>query len=278
MSAIPRPTGDLTSRMAAFARMFANQAHFPDARNVPSAADLVALVRLQAPRSLAPGDSAPVFEAAAYVGEWLAARCEAQWVAEGPFEPHLQVTDETGAILLLLPLVQTLRTATTAGYDGLAALLDDIVLDASRPAEGGPIESIRVKPDDDRAKVAAWVWAHRDVQDRSFASLWRRCATCASETQDTVVLPAPVATWETEAGVAASVLASRPFECECGGAPGGTSRLLMLRAADGARRLGDIYVTPTHTRVACWTVTDDRVEPFDARILAREEASARAQV
>ncbi|HEX2022429.1 MAG TPA: hypothetical protein VHH36_06930 [Candidatus Thermoplasmatota archaeon] len=265
---------DLTGRMALFGKLFAEKEGLLDPARVPSPQDLVALVRMHVPRSTTPAET-PIFEAAAYMGEWMRVQGGAEWVAEGPFEPHLQMHDATGAIIVLVPLVSVLRTACTAGYDGLPALLQEVLDDVRHPAQTTPLAEIRVRPDDDRIRLVAWVLATRDRVARgrvAVASLWRRCASCARKLEEAVELPAPWMGWEAQAGIAASLLSQRDFCCPCGGSAGEASRLVMLRfdPVGDAIRLGDIHVTPRHTRVACWTLDGDDVVPFDARQLADE--------
>lgn len=267
------PQGDLTGRMALFGRMFAQQAGLVDPSNVPSPEDLVALVRLHIPRDATTSEEAPVYEAAAYIGEWLRAQAGAEWIADSHIEPHLQVNDESGALIFLLPLVSIVRTAATAGYDGLPRLLrevrDDIV-DNAKPIRLG---ALRVHPSEDRSKVVEWARANRDIGEGTRVALWRRCSACGTPHEDSVTMPATGLDWESEAGLATGLLAERPFECPCGGMAGDVSRLLMLRREAGTLRFGDIYVTPNFTRVACWTLEDDNAVPLDARQLADERAA-----
>lgn len=265
---------DLTGRMALFGRLFARTAGLPEPALVPSPEDAVTLVRAQVPRETGASTPAPVYEAAAYLGEWLRRDAGGEWVAPENGEPHLQLTDRTGAIIVLLPLVRILRTAATAGYDGLAALLRSVRDDVAAPARSTSLDGLRVAPEEERATVVAWVRANRDLANGTRIALWRRCGACGSMQQDALALPPTGVDWETDAGVATGMLAMREFECACGGAAGDVSRVVMLRREDAALRLGDIRVAPTHTRVACWTLDGDGVTPLDARGLAHEPAAA----
>lgn len=266
--------------MALFGRLFAQQAGLLDPAQVKSAEDLVALVRIHVPRDSHSSEEAPVYEAAAYVGEWLRAQAAggpdmgAEWIAEGPVEPHLQLTDPSGAVILLLPLVSIMRTAVTAGYDGLPRLLRDVREDVTQPARQVALEDLHVRPGDDRERVVRWIRANRGLARGTRVALWRRCAACGTAREESMTMPATGSDWETEAGMATSLLAQRPFACACGGVAGDVSRLLMLRREPTVLRFADIYVAPTFTRVACWTLDNDTATPLDARGLAEERAAA----
>lgn len=268
------PFTDIGGRMAIFGKLFGEQAGVPEPSTLASPEELLAVVNTQLPR-LSAGrivDDAPVFEAAAYMGEWIRTRVsDATWIAEGPYEPHLQVADRSHGIVYLLPLVSMLRTASTAGYDGLAPLLARMLDEVSREAGEAPLEELRVHPESERAAVVAWAREHRDVEDATRAALWRRCSICAKVHEEIITLHRPGDDWEGEAATAASVLAQHPFACECGGPPGEVTRFLMLRHQGGERRLGDIYIAGTHTRVGCWTLAGERVIPYDALALANDE-------
>ncbi|HWH08385.1 MAG TPA: hypothetical protein VNX21_04235, partial [Candidatus Thermoplasmatota archaeon] len=222
------PLADITSRMAVFGRMFSEDVGLPDPSGIATAGDLVAIVKSRVPRSTQPGDESPVFEAAAFVGEWLRTRCDARWVAEGPYEPHLQIVDASRSVVYLLPLVSVMRVATTAGYDGLAPLLEVVTSDAATPPAQGPIAALRTQPAGDADRVVAWARAARALRSGTRAALWRRCQTCARPVEDAITLAETEGTWEQHAADAAAMLASRPFACECGGPPGEVSRFLML--------------------------------------------------
>lgn len=263
------PAADVTGRMAFFGQLFGEQLGVPGtASSLASPHDLINLVRERIPRSGIGSDEAPIVEAAAYVGEWMRARADAIWVAEGPFEPHLQLVDESRAIVNLVPLISILRTASTAGYDGLGQALEGILKDVSHPARSGPLERLRVEPREDRGRVVQWVRTHRGMDHFSRVSLWRRCAACGERQEEEVALPVAGDDWEGEAATAATFLSQRSFQCECGGMPGDTSRFLMLRAANGIERLCDIHVNATRSRVATWMVEGDVAVPFDATTLA----------
>lgn len=269
-----RPFVDVSGRMEAFGRLFGEQAGVPDVRALPTPESLLAVVKARLPRVPTAGDDAPVLEGAAYVGEWLRHRANASWVAEGPYEPHLQLVDPTHAIVYLLPLVQLIRTASTAGYDGMGRMLRDVLHDVERPARPASIDDLRVRPAEDRAAVVAWVRANQDVEHATRAALWRRCSVCSRVDERSLTLHRPGDDWEGEAATAAAILAANPFHCPCGGPPGAVTRLLMIRHQGKALHLGDIHVGNTHTRVGCWTVAGDRIEPFDALALARDEMAA----
>lgn len=268
------PYADVSGRMEVFGRLFGEQIGIPEPRVVTSTESLLAIVKARVPRDASHGDDAPVFEAAAFVGEWLRQRASALWVAEGPFEPHLQIVDETHAIVYLLPLVQLIRTASTAGYDGLLEMLDGVLEDVARPARPGPLGELRVEPVEDREAVIHWARANAGARLATRAALWRRCSVCARVHERVLTLPRPGDDWEGEAASAASLLASTPFACPCGGPMGAVSRFLMMRHEHGRARLGDIYVANTHTRVGCWRVEGDRIAPLDALELARDEMPA----
>lgn len=263
------PTADITGRMAVFGRLFGEQVGVPELGSLASPQEVVQIVRSRVPRSgsLA-GDDAPIFEAAAYVGEWMRGRVQGIWVAEGPFEPHLQLVDASHAIVTLVPLVSILRTATTAGYDGLGDALESILEDIARPAERVPLERLMVEPPMERAKVVAWVQRNRDLRQAARAALWRRCQTCGRRHEEELSMHLAEDAWEGEAAAAATILAKRPFACDCGGLPGDTSRFLMLRSAEGAQRLCDIHVNALRSRVATWTLEGNHAVPFDATTLA----------
>lgn len=268
------PLADITSRMAVFGRLFSEDVGLPDPLALPTARDLVAVVRARVPRTTQAGDESPVFEAAAFVGEWLRARCDARWVAEGPYEPHLQVVDATRSIVYLLPLVSVMRVATTAGYDGLSAILENVLADASIPPQAGPLAALRTRPEADTERVVKWAREARNLPVGTRAALWRRCQTCSRNVEDAITLADGEGTWEHHAAHAAALLAGRPFTCECGGPPGEVSRFLMLRGGKDEQKLADIYVAGTFTRVACWTVRGDEAEPYDATLLAVEDLEA----
>lgn len=272
MSATGGPFVDISGRMAVFGRLFGEAVGVSEIAALPTPHALVNVVRSRVPRSGAITGEAPIFEAAAYVGEWLRTRAEARWVSEGPLEPHLQVTDASHAIVYLLPLVAIIRTASTAGYDGMPALLQRVLDDVATPARRMPLDALPVEPETDRAEVVEWVRRHRDVVHATKAALWRRCSACAKMDEQIITLHRPGDDWEGEAATAASILSKYPFACECGGRPGEVTRFLMLRQHEGKVRFGDIYVASSHTRVGCWTLVDgEQIEPFDALALAQDE-------
>ena len=257
--------------MEVFGRLFGEQVGVPDVATLPTPESLLAVVKARLPREATAGDDAPVLEAAAYVGEWMRRRTTAAWVAEGPFEPHLQLVDPSHGIVYLLPLVQLLRTASSAGYDGMGTMLRQVLADVDKAATRGPLEDIRVQPEHERADVVAWARANLDVEHATRAALWRRCSVCSRIDERTLTLHRPGDDWEGEAATAASILSANPFHCPCGGPPGAVTRFLMIRHHDGGVHLGDIYVANTHTRVGCWTIDDDEAEPFDALALTKDE-------
>ena len=262
------PAADITGRMAVFGRLFGEQVGIEEAATLQSPQEVITLVKGRLPRSGSISDDVPVFEAAAFVGEWIRTRAEAIWVAEGPFEPHLQMVDDSRSIVVLIPLVSIMRTATTAGYDGLADSMDSILADVRRMATPRPLERLLVEPEADRARVVDWVRRHRLLQESARAALWRRCATCGSRHEEEISMEVQGQHWESEAAAAATMLSKRRFACACGGLPGDTSRFLMLRATGGATRLCDIHVNVLRSRVATWTIRGDAAEPFDATTLA----------
>lgn len=266
------PFTDISGRMAVFGRLFGEQVGVMEPATLPDAKAVVAVVRSRVPRTNTPAEEAPIFEAAAYLGEWMRTRADATWIAEGPYEPHLQVADASHAIVYLLPLVGMLRTASTAGYDGMAPLLDEVLQDVATPAGAVPLERISVQPATERASIVAWVQRNLDLEHATRAALWRRCSACATMDEQVLTLHRPGDDWEGEAATAASILSKYPFHCPCGGRPGEVTRFLMVRHQGGKIRIGDIYVAGTHTRVGCWTLRDDgMVEPFDALALASDE-------
>ena len=262
------PTADITGRMAVFGRLFGEQVGISEAASLATPQEVVAVVKGRVPRSGGPADDAPIFEAAAYVGEWMRHKVQGIWVAEGPFEPHLQLVDASHAVVTLVPLVSILRTATTAGYDGLGDALEAILDDMARPAKRVPLDLLMVEPPMERAKVVAWVRRSRGLREGARAALWRRCGTCGRRHEEELSMHLAEDQWEGEAAAAATILAKRAFECACGGMPGDTSRFLMLRAAEGATRLCDIHVNALRSRVATWTIEDEEAVPFDATTLA----------
>lgn len=266
-----QPFTDVSGRMEVFGRIFGEQVGVPDVTTLPSPDSLLAIVRARIPRQLNAGDEAPVLEGAAYVGEWMRHRAAAAWVAEGPFEPHLQLVDPSHAIVYLLPLVQLLRTASSAGYDGMGRMLSEVLRDVQQPAERCLLDEMRVRPDEERAQVVAWARANRDVRHATRAALWRRCSVCSRIDERALTLHRPGDDWEGEAATAASILAANPFHCPCGGPPGAVTRFLMIRHQGQAIHLGDIYVANTHTRVGCWSIDGERAEPFDALALTKDE-------
>lgn len=278
---------DVTGRMSAFASIFAEEVGIDDPAMIPDASALIAIVKERVPRSGAsPAADAPVFEAAAFIGEWLRARGHALWVVEGSTEPHLQLTDPTHAIVVLLPLVSLVRTSATAGYDGLPALVEALLDDVSRPAEEGELESLRVVPAPDHERVLAWVRRSMPIQEGARASLWRRCAVCGEPQEESVSLPVAGVSWEADAALAATMLANRPFQCACGGAAGATTRFLMVTAEHGAGRARarsrevrfcDLYATPTHSRVASWLLpSPTHVVPFDSTTFGEDAEASEA--
>ena len=257
------PTADVTGRMAVFGRLFGEEMGVPEPAAIPTAGDAVELVRQRVPRGQA-SDESPVLEAAAYLGEWLRARTDAIWIAEGPREPLLQVVDGSRAIVHLIPVIELLRTAASAGYDGLAALLDHVVQDVSVAARPTPIEEMRVVPESERAAVVAWARRYQGIRDATRAALWRRCQTCSTPQEDGLTLHHVGEDWEGEAAMAASILAHRPFSCLCGGPPGETTRFLMLRADAEGERLCEIRASGSSARVACWKLDEGLAIPYDA--------------
>jgi len=265
------PFSDITDRMAAFGRLFAENVGLADPAQVLDARTVVDIIDQRVPRTTeATLDDTPVFEAAAFVGEWLRAWVDAAWIAEGPFEPHLQLSARDATLVYLFPVVSVVRVASTAGYDGLAKLLDSMLDELRAPAAPAPLARIRVTPTTDRARVAAWVAANRDLHEATLATLWRRCQACSTLHEDALRLAGTEADWEKEASTAASVLARRPFACACGGPAGEVSRFLVLRARgdDAPLRLADIYLGGTHTRIACWSLEGDAATPLDASAVA----------
>lgn len=266
------PLADITSRMAVFSRLFLEDVGLPDPSSIPAARDLVSVVRSRVPRSTLPGDESPIFEAAAFVGEWIRARADARWVAEGPYEPHVQVLDGSRGIVYLVPLVSVLRVATTAGYDGLAGIIENILDDvgpASDRTRGG---RLRVQPGADAPRVEAWLRENMGAREATRAALWRRCQTCARTLEAELDLPTDGRTWEAHAATAAAILAARPSGCACGGVPGEVSRFLMTHGGGEDAKFADIFVGGSFTRVACWRLASDgAVEPYDATLLAIED-------
>lgn len=273
-SAGGRPFADVSGRMEVFGRLFGEQVGIPEPASLPSPESLLAVVKARVPRVGAAVDDAPVLEAAAYVGEWLRERTNAVWVAEGGLEPHLQVVDDSHAIVYLLPMVQLLRTASTAGYDGMGAMLREVLDDVASSATRAPLDELRVEPPDERVQVVAWARANRDVQRATRAALWRRCAVCSRINERSLTLHRSGEDWEGEAATAASILSANPFECPCGGPPGAVTRFLMIRHDGEGTRIGDIFVSNTHTRVGCWTLEGDEAVPFDALALTNDEMLA----
>lgn len=271
------PYADVSGRMEVFGRLFGEQVGIPEPTVLPSTESLIAVIRSRIPRDPNGADEMPIFEAAAFIGEWMRHRTNAVWIAEGPFEPHLQLMDDSRAIVYLLPLVQILRTASTAGYDGMTAMLDRVLKDVTRPAQAGDLSrDLRVEPFDEQDDVVKWANEHRDVKQATHCSLWRRCSVCAHVDERSLTLPRGGPTpshgdWEGEAAKAAAILAQTPFACPCGGPQGSVTRFLMMRDGHGGLQLGDIYVCSSHTRVGCWTVEGDRVLPFDALTLTGDE-------
>lgn len=277
-SALPpsggQPLADITARMAVFGRLFSEDVGLPDVAAVRTSKELVRVVRSRVPRTTQAGDDSPVFEAAAFVGEWLRSRAEARWVSEGPYEPHLQVTDAAHSVVYLLPLVSVMRVATTAGYDGLTSTLDSVLADVSRSSGVVPLDHLRVQPPTDARRVVAWIRARGGEAGRTRAELWRRCQTCSRVIEDAVEITVAPRTWEAHASSAAAVLASRPFSCPCGGPPGEVSRFLMARSQAGGHKLADIFVGGSFTRVACWSIRGEEAEPYDATALSLEDLAA----
>lgn len=273
-SAGGRPFTDVSGRMEVFGRLFGEQVGILEPASLPTPESVLSVVRARVPRTGIAFDDAPILEAAAYVGEWLRERSpHATWVAEGPLDPHLQVTDPSHAIVYLLPMVQLMRTASTAGYDGMAAMLHRVLDDVAAPAITTPLSELRVEPPEDREAVLRWTRENR-IGRATRAALWRRCSVCSRIDERLLTLRRSGDDWEGEAANAASILAATPFECTCGGPPGAVTRFLMMRHHDGATRLGDIFVSNTHTRVGCWTILDEEAEPFDALALASDEMMA----
>lgn len=251
--------------MAMFGRLFGEEVGVPEPGSIATAKDLVGLVKNRVPRESKPTDEAPVLEAAAYVGEWLRGRADAIWIAEGPHEPMLQVVDQSHAIVHLIPVIHLLRTAASAGYDGLAPLLERVVADVAVPAEPAPLEELRVVPETERAAVVAWVRRYQGLHGATRAALWRRCQTCATPQEDALTMHHVADDWEAEAAMAASILARRPFTCSCGGPAGETTRFLMLRAdEEEGERLCEIRSSGASSRVACWKLEDGVAIPYDA--------------
>lgn len=269
-----QPFADIGGRMAVFGKLFSDQVGVHDVTSITEPRDVVALVKGRVPDSPVIDEETPVFEAAAFVGEWLRSRVGAEWVAEGPFEPHVQAADPTHAIVYLLPLVSIMRTASTAGYDGLSTLLDRVIADVEREPGVASLDEIPIQPREDRALVVAWVRKHAEVWDAMRAALWRRCSTCATMAEDALELHNVGDDWEAEAGTAAAILAKRPFACACGGLPGEVARFVMIRDVKGVTRVGDIYVGGNHTRIGCWTLKGDQIVPYDALALAHEGSLA----
>ncbi|GEM_PF-6569230 len=267
------PTADVTGRMAMFGRLFGEEVGVPEASALPTASDLVALVRDRLPPEAAP-DEAPVLEAAAFVGEWLRARSDAIWIAEGPHEPMLQVVDASRAIVHLIPIIHLLRTASSAGYDGLAPLLDRIVADVSRPAKPCAMTEVRVLPEAEGPAVVAWLRRYRGMRNSTRVALWRRCQTCSTPQEDGLTMHHAADDWEQEAAMAAAILSRRPFACACGGLAGETTRFLMLRADADGERFCEIRASSASSRVACWRLDGERAYPYDATTFRADPPSA----
>lgn len=258
--------------MQVFGRLFGEQVGIRSPEALPSPESLLAVVKSRLPRGTVVEDEVPTLEAAAYIGEWLRQRAEATWIAEGAFEPHLQLVDRTHAIVYLLPLVQLLRTASTAGYDGMSGMLREVLDDVNRDARRVELAELRVTPQEERGMVIEWIRDNRAIRLATRAALWRRCSICAEFEETAVTIPGVGSDWEGEAAGAAQELAAVPFECPCGGPPGATTRFLMMRnRPDGATHFGDIYVSSTHTRVGCWAIEGEMARPVDALALAHDE-------
>lgn len=258
---------DVTPRMALFGQMFLQQAGTrTGVAQLPDAHAAVDVVRATMPRSTAPADGVPVFEAAAFLGEWLRSRgLPASWVAEGPGEPQFQATDETGSIAYVLPLVSVVRVASTAGYDGLAKLLSDLLGDLAQPAIEVPLAKLRVHPPADAPRVVSWARDHL-APGVTAAVLTRRCRACG-ESHDTEIHldDAHPLGWLDVASLSASQLAIAPFECACGGTAGEQSRFLLLHddgTPESAHRFLDVLTTGAQTRVASWRIRDGVATPL----------------
>lgn len=262
------PLADITGRMAVFGRLFSEHVGLAGPEDLPDARALVELVKRRVPRTTQPAEEAPVFEAAAFVGEWLRASAQSAWVAEGPFEPHLQLVARNGAVVYLVPLVSIIRVASSAGYDGLAKLLESILEDVRHPPRRSSLADARILPRADSPRVVAWLQTNKDLIDSSRAVLWRRCQSCSTKIEDSLTLHVTSQDWERDASTAAGVLARRPFACACGGPAGEVSRFVMLRNEEHETTFADIYLGGTHTRVACWRIQGEDATPLDATMLS----------
>lgn len=269
MSFLPGALGlvDVTPRMAMFGQLFLQ--HAANASPASSLADArasVEVVSATVPRTSGPAESAPVFEAAAYLGEWVRSRgLPASWVADGPSEPQLQATDASGSIAYVLPLVSVVRVASTAGYDGLATLLDEVVSDLKRPALACAVCDLRVHPTRDRQLVIDWVDEHLELGVTA-AVLARRCRACGRKQETGIHLEdADPFGWMGAASLSATQLALSEFACDCGGPPGEQSRFLLLHdeGEDVGHRLLDVLMTGTHTRLSSWRIKDGLAKPVN---------------
>lgn len=264
----PTPLTDVTERMVVFGRLFCENAGVADPTTLSSPTAIVQAIEHRLPRTRHASEDAPVFEAAAFIGEWFRSWTDAAWVAEGPLEPHLQILNDARSTMYLVPAVKVVRVASTAGYDGLAEMLGETLDDVLAPSRRGPIRNMRVLPATDRPRVTAWVEKHRHARDASRAALWRRCSSCSRLLEETMTVHNIGPDWEKDASRAADVLAAREFNCVCGGPAGMVSRFLFVHDHNGESRLADILVTDSFTRLACWRFVGDEVEPLDATILS----------
>lgn len=261
------PLADITGRMAVFGRLFSENAGLKGPEQIQTARALVDLVRTRVPRTTQPAEDAPVFEAAAFIGEWLRPWAESTWIAEGPLEPHLQLIGTDGSVVYLLPLISILRVASIAGYDGLPELLESVVADVRDAPRRGPLTSMRVVPASDAPRVVRWIQKNADPTSTSQAVLWRRCQACSRVIEESLMLTLASKDWERDASMAAGELARRTFACPCGGPAGEVSRFIMLRHEGDEHRLADIFLGGTHTRVACWSTDGKLATPLDATAL-----------
>jgi len=261
------PLVDITERMSVFGHLFSQNVGLAGPQQIADARSLVELVKQRVPRTTGPTEDAPVFEAAAFIGEWLRLWAQSTWIAEGPLEPHLQLIGRHGSVVYLLPLVSIVRVASIAGYDGLPALLGAVVADVQDPPRRGPLTSMRVVPSSDAPRVIRWIQKNAKPTNGSHAVLWRRCQSCSHVVEEALALSLSSKDWERDASMAAGELARRQFACPCGGVAGEVSRFVMLRHERGETHVADIFLGGTHTRVACWSTDGEHTTPLDATAL-----------
>lgn len=247
---LPTPSHPSAEDLLRLAARFANRTPRPEAAFDLPPASVVGVLRAHAGRAVEAGGGEAVQEGAAFVGEWLRRRAEGTWLLREDLPRSvLAVRNAPGTLQYYLPLFAWFPDAVRVGYDGLAELLDAVVLEATTDAA----EGLAVRPPAYGPELESWLddaLSRGPGQDS--AVVLRRCAACGRMAR----LPAPLPTPASDLGDAlrrSLVLAQLAAErCPCGAQDyrGAQVGYLLASAPGEPSIVSLVYSTESHTRIA----------------------------